>query len=135
MEPNDSFYRNVLQNPTIDSSGYYDIIAHGSPNSIEMNINGQRQVIDHRMLASMLEHSDDYMGQDIRLLSCSTGSLDDGFAQNLANKMNVNVLAPTDILWAYNNGAMVVASSTTPGRPLYPDLSNTGDFKLFTPGH
>jgi hypothetical protein len=33
------------------------------------------------------------------MLSCSTGTLPDGFAQNLSNKMNKEVIAPSDILW------------------------------------
>lgn len=39
-------------------------------------------------------------GQTIRLLSCSTGSISNGFAQRLANKLGVKVEAPVDVLWA-----------------------------------
>lgn len=36
-------------------------------------------------------------GQSIRLLSCNTGTLNHGFAQDLANKLNVTVWAQAHI--------------------------------------
>lgn len=49
--------------------------------------------VDHRFIGNMLLHSDDYYGQPIQLLSCNTGFSDTGFAQNLANYLNVEVKA------------------------------------------
>lgn len=40
----------------------------------------------------------------VRLLSCSTGSVDDGFAQQLANALGVEVEAPSDVLIVAPNG-------------------------------
>jgi len=131
MEKNDRFYKNALNRPDIDTNGYYDIIAHGTPNGMEMTINGKKQIVDHRMLSNILKNSSDYNGQNIRLLSCNTGAIDNGFAKNLSNKLNVEVLAPTDYLWAYPNGKMVVAPMTS---NRLPDLNNLGTFRLFTPG-
>ncbi len=39
----------------------------------------------------------------------SLGACDSSFAQNLANKMGVPVEAPTNLVWAYGDGQMVVA--------------------------
>lgn len=69
-----------------------------------------------------VRHSD--QGQPIRLLSCSTGGVDDGFAQNLANKLGVDVLAPTDLLWVRPNGSFTIGPF---------DLINSGQLKLYAP--
>ncbi len=62
----------------------------------------------------------DYIGQDIRLLSCSTGALDDGVAQQVANKMGVKVLAPTTRVAVYEDGSH--------------NLLDDGIWKVFSPG-
>jgi hypothetical protein len=61
----------------------------------------------------------------IRLVSCSTGQHESGFAQNLANKMGVPVKAPTDTLWILPTGKMVIGKS---------QFSNTGKWKTYYPG-
>ena len=72
-------------------------------------------------------------GQPIRLLSCNTGSTMSGFAQSLANKLNVVVEAPTKLVWAYPNGKYIVAARRK-DNPQFPDLNNQGSFKKFYPG-
>ncbi|MBR6223220.1 MAG: hypothetical protein IKQ71_07265 [Lachnospiraceae bacterium] len=57
-------------------------------------------------------------------MSCGTGKLNEGFAQNLANKMGVEVKAPSDTLWLFSNGKMVI------GPTMY---KNTGKWKIFYP--
>lgn len=100
--------------------------------------NGTKVLVDHRVASKLIRNSPGYNGQGIRLLSCSTGGCDTGFAQNLANKLGVPVKAPTDLLWAYPNGKLVVAPRTSlnPNSPFFntPDLSKQGTFKTFTPG-
>ena len=88
-------------------------------------------IVDHRTAALLIQNSDGYSGQAIRLLSCNVGSSDNGFAQNLANKLNVEVYAPTNYLWATSNGNYFVAGMNDLGMP---DMNNTGFFKLFIPG-
>ena len=48
--------------------------------------------------------------------------LDNGFAQNLANKLNVEVYAPTNYLWSTPNGNYFVAG-----------MNNRETFQLFSP--
>ena len=91
----------------------------------------KHMIVDHRTAARLIQNSDGYNGQAIRLLSCNTGSLDDGFAQNLANKLNVKVSAPTNYLWATKNGDYFVAGMTSSRMP---DMKNIGYFKIFIPG-
>lgn len=133
MSPNDSFSQYIRKRKDIDIGGFYDIIAHGNPMSIEIQHNGKSVVIDHRIAAKLFKSDKNYNGQGIRLLSCSTGKLDNGFAQNLANKLNIPVKAPTDILWATPAGTHYVASGILHNGRLVNDLTHKGTFKTFYP--
>ena len=92
--------------------GFTDVAVHGSPNSISFMIrDGDREreiILNHRNLAKFLKSDKGYSGGKIRLLSCKTGSESGSFAQNLANKMGVVVRAPSDTLFIYPNGRMVI---------------------------
>ncbi|MFN4291832.1 MAG: hypothetical protein ACK4E7_13270 [Permianibacter sp.] len=134
----DNFYKFSSRRADIDPNGQFDVVAHGSPDAIEFMTAKGPVTVDHRTAARLIQEAPGYNGQPIRLLSCETGACDVGFAQNLANKLNVPVQAPTDLVWAYQNGQMVVAPrlSLNPRVPEFyrPDLSNPGTFRTFTPG-
>jgi hypothetical protein len=130
MEETDRFFLNASKRSDIDPDGYFDVVAHGSPNKIQIETLNGPVLVDHRTAARLIEQQPGYNGQNIRLFSCSTGACDTGFAQNLANKLNVEVQAPTDLLWAYPNGKTVVAPKGLDGLP---DLSNVGEIKIFQP--
>ena len=83
-------------------SGYFDFAAHGAPDHIEYGEKGKN--MSAREVARVISHNENYNGQKVRMLSCSTGSTDDGFAQQLANSLGVEVEAPTDILYVYEDG-------------------------------
>ena len=131
MDAGDAFLSNISHRTDVNPNGYFDVIAHGTPNGIQITHNGQHMIVDHRTAARLIQNSDGYNGQAIRLLSCNTGSLDNGFAQNLANKLNVEVYAPTNYLWSTPNGKHFVAGMDN---LRLPDMKNKGVFKLFTPG-
>lgn len=118
----------------IDPNGYLDIVAHGFSNSIIINHNGLDIEIDSRIAASLIKRSPDYKkGQNIRLLSCDTGRLDYGFAQHLANKLGITIIAPTKKVWALENGSHFVADARE-DNPLLPDIREIGKMKSFKPG-
>ena len=133
MRPGDRFSQYIRRRPDVDTNGFYDVIAHGSPTSILIQHNGVTFEIDHRIAARLLSQDKNYHGGAIRLLSCSTGKLDSGFAQNLANKLNVPVQAPTDILWASPSGKHYVAAGTVVKGKLVEDRSKMGSMKTFYP--
>lgn len=111
MDSTDQFAINAAKAKPMP--GYHDVIIHGSPKDFGPQPTSWRQGtnFDHRTLANLLEHDPSYPGGPIRLLSCSTGKLPDGAAQNLANKLGVEVVAPTDTLWAYPSGRLTVGST------------------------
>ena len=131
MDANDAFVSNISRRVDVDANGYFDVIAHGTPNGIQITHNGQHMIVDHRTATRLIQNSDGYNGQAIRLLSCNTGALDNGFAQNLANRLNVEVLAPTNYLWSTPNGNYFVAGMTN---SRVPDMGDIGSFRLFLPG-
>ena len=133
MGESDQFFKNVSKRSDIDSNGYFDVIAHGSTQKIEVVTPGGTIMADQRVVSRLIENNPAYSGQPIRLLSCDTGACDAGFAQSLANKMGVSVKAPTNLVWAYGDGRMVVAPRS-PSNPNFPDLSNQGEFKIFNLG-
>ncbi len=133
MKPNDNFSKFIKNRPDVDVDGFYDIIAHGNEYTIEVQHNGKSIQINHRTAAKLFSKDKSYKKQGIRLLSCSTGKIDNGFAQNLANKLGVPVKAPTDILWVKPSGKYYVKSGKVINGHLYEDGSKTGKFKIFYP--
>ena len=137
MRSDEAFLKFIRKRVDVDPNGKFDIIAHGSTNSIQVVHNGSKIMINSRTAAKLIQKLPGYHGQSIRLLACSTGANKEGFAQNLANKLGVNVYAPSDMLWAYGNGQHIIAEmSPIPdkyGNP-QPDLKRLGKFIKYTPG-
>lgn len=105
-------------------AGYTDVVVHGNPNNVAVIKNGNWIEIDHRRLAKFLKSDSGYSKGNIRLISCSTGTEPKGFAQNLANKMGVSVMAPSDTLYIYRNGKMIIGNNP---------LKNTGKWIIYHP--
>lgn len=106
-------------------ANYYDVKAHGNPVSIKCF----NRAINAETLARILTEREDYQeGTPIRLLSCETGKMVDGrcFAQDLANMLNVEVLAPDMILIADSRGTLRKGGEDH-------GLFKTEDFIRFTP--
>ena len=119
MPPEDPFSIGIKKRKDIDANGFYDVVAHGKPNSILVKHNGEQIEINHRTLA--------------KLLSYNTGKVDAGFAQNLANKLNRPIKAPTEYLWVSLNGTYFVAGGKKVNNKLVPDFSRPGTFKTYKP--
>lgn len=90
---------------------YFDVAMHGSPTAVGFGT--EETNMSPRLLASVIRHSDDWKGQKIRLLSCSTGkqnSDDYCFAEELANALGVTVKAPNDVLFIVEDGSFYVGA-------------------------
>ena len=101
-------------------NGYFDFAAHGEISSIIYGDEDMR--LSAREVAQIIIHNKGYHGEKVRLLSCSTGATDNGFAQQLANALGVEVEAPTDILFVYPNGTYKIG------------YDGSGEMKTFKPG-
>ena len=119
---------NVLQKVKKEP-GFTDVAIHGNENSVSVfrkNPLGDdvEIVLDQRRLARFLKHDKGYSGGNVRLLSCRTGSENGTFAQNLANKLGVVVRAPSDTLYIYPWGKMVIGPN---------QFTNTGKWVDYYP--
>lgn len=112
-------YERKVLNAVPKKEGFFDVAAHGAVYAIEYG--SESMMLSARELARIIQHNKDYKGEKIRLLSCSTGSADDGFAQQLANALGVEVEAPSDVLFVYPNGTYKIG------------YDNSGKMKIFKP--
>jgi|GEM_PF-1002619 uncharacterized Zn-binding protein involved in type VI secretion len=121
MGSQDQFLLNATNRQGVDPFGYLDVVAHGNAISI---VGPDGQLLSATDAANMIAADPQYVGQNIRLLSCSTGSSPLGFAQQLSNDLGVTVIAPTDTLWAYPDGSLTIGPT--------PNV-NSGSFATFNP--
>lgn len=129
------FFEFASKRKLVDPDGVLDVVAHGGVNTIKMIINGQEKNINARFLARILNHSKKYgKKQTIRLVSCDTGKDVYGFAQQLANKLNTTVIAPTRKYLALEDGDYIVAGIKKVGDKTFVDENDKGYMKEFRPG-
>lgn len=127
-----TYMKNIANRKDIDPDDLYDVVAHGTPYKIKFG-DGDNDYYTPRQLARILKYRKDYAKKGIRLLSCNTGILPNGFAQHLANKLNVVVWAPNNIIWAYPSGRHIIAPRSQLNSK-YPDSKIRGKFVPFYPG-
>lgn len=103
------------------------MIVHGTPTDFGAAPSSWADGTDfnRRVLARLVEQSPTRPSRPIRLLSCSTGAPGASAAQNLANKMGVDVLAPRDTLLGFDSERLTIGS--TPN-------ANTGQWVPFSLG-
>lgn len=133
MDPSDNFSKFIKNRKDIDANGFYDVIAHGTAKTIQIQHNGKPVEITHRTAARLFSKDPNFNGKSIRLLSCDTGGMLHGFAQGLADKLKVVVEAPTKLVWARPDGSYFVAGRKK-SNPNLPDMNNRGRFIKFYPG-
>ena len=104
-------------------ANHYDVVIHGDPDSFHVLHNESWVKIDHRALATYIEKSD-YAGGPIRLISCKAGFSETGIAQDLANKLGTEVIAPTDTAWIHSSGKITIGRTA---------LRDTGQWNRFAP--
>ena len=118
------FAKFIANRSDINPNGMYDVIAHGSWRSIEIHSNGMDIEIDARQAAKLIRRQPGFKkSKAVRLLSCSTGSDPQGFAQHLANALGKPVYAPNMTIHTYSNGVYWIE-----------DNGKMGTFVKFNPG-
>jgi RHS repeat-associated protein len=102
------------------SGGYFNVVTHANATSAYVVRGGDWAAISHRTLAQFIEGAPGYGGGPVRLIACEAGACATGLARNLANKMGVEVLAPTEKAFVDAGGNYWTTGSWlsfTPGRP------------------
>ena len=103
----DPLKRNIQNVQPINN--YFDVAMHGTPDAVCFG--GTERNMTARVLASVIRHSEGWNGQNVRLLSCSTGARERDslcFAEELANALGVTVLAPNLPLYISERGTFQV---------------------------
>lgn len=93
--------------------GFFDVGMHGTPKCVFFRSKNKNQM-SARTLATVIRHSKEYAGQNIRLLCCNTGKqVGDAycFAEELANALGVTVTAPNKALYIFPDGTLRVGRS------------------------
>lgn len=118
--------------------GYEDVYIHGDPDGFELRSADQRNLFDVTPsdLARMLRSNPRYNGGAIRLMSCRTGAKPNGAAQQLADLMGVDVLAPSETVimtgepevYLNDSQAMLISDGIIPEK-----LTSTGEWRIFKP--
>ena len=91
---------------------HFDVAMHGSPTAV--GFGSEETNMSARTLAAVIRHSNGYNGQKIRLLSCSTGRIVGDnycFAEELANALGVDVMAPNDVLYVSRSGDLQIGDA------------------------
>lgn len=102
--------------------GYIDVVAHADADGFWVVRFGEDIRLDHRSLATYLRKKG-LEGQKIRLIACEAGKTPFAVAQHLANKLGIEVLAPTNTAWIDGTGTVGVG----------PRDQHHGEWKPFTP--
>ena len=88
----EKLYRYAAKVKPID--GFEDFTCHADPNGFYIDMNGEEKEEDYVWLtpkeyAEVIRNSNTYKGGNIRILSCQSGALEDGAAQQLADELQV----------------------------------------------
>lgn len=103
----DILSKNIKKVPPLEDC--FDVAMHGSPTAV--GFGSEETNMSARTLAAVIRHSKGYKGQKVRLLSCSTGKIvmdEYCFAEELANALGVEVIAPDDVLYISPNGELQI---------------------------
>lgn len=139
VNPTDPLYTNA--NKIKPVKGYGDIIIHGSPDSLLINgLNGEQWEYGAKEAAEMIRNSREFHGQPIRLVSCQTGAKKNGIAQQIADELGVEVMAPTEIanididgeIFLSDNGELAEIWNTSSADERK-NIRQTGEWKVFKP--
>ncbi|GAA3635145.1 hypothetical protein GCM10022223_61930 [Kineosporia mesophila] len=100
----------------VPEHGYHDVIIQGMSTGLGFS---------HRALARLILNDANYGGGPVRLVSGAVGGVGAATAQNLADKLGVEVLAPSGTVFAFRSGRLVVGPSP---------LATSGRWIPFRPG-
>ncbi|RAS63640.1 hypothetical protein C8D87_10641 [Lentzea atacamensis] len=135
MLPEDKVQKSIPRQKSVEGfEDYDDVWVHGSPRGVAPDYDaaeGGTDLIDHRVLARMIQNSPNYPGGPVRLCSCNTGSVSGSFAQDLANKLGQNVLAPEGYLYVWEDGGHNMGRD---GAPVRKSGDSGGRWRGFRPG-
>ncbi|MCK9897129.1 hypothetical protein [Frankia sp. AgB32] len=111
--------------------GFYTADLHGSPSSFHVG----EERLDAQDLSALIRADERWNGQPVKLLSCETGQGETPIAQEVADELRVDVLAPTELAWVNRRTGEVTSGSghVDDEGILWPNLPYDGSWQLFRP--
>ena len=103
---NDSSIEETIKILGSSTKEEFRVVGHGNEQGIEF----RGRILGSKEVAHLIRHSPQYVGgkQRIRLYACSTGKKPDGFAQQLADILGVEVEAPNMLVYPTKDGEFMV---------------------------
>ncbi|MCR5800453.1 MAG: hypothetical protein K6G69_10295 [Lachnospiraceae bacterium] len=109
MRNDDEFLNSIQKRKDVDPNGYLDIVAHGDVKRISVVYKGKEIELSNKAFVRFLKETGKFSPkQKIRLLSCNTGLIPHSFAQGLADRLHVEVLAPKGYVAVDRSGKYAV---------------------------
>lgn len=110
VDKKDILYRNAEKIVPIE--GYDDFTCHSTPDMFQI-YSGEELVMElsAAQYAKLIKISKKYHNRPIRIISCCAGEKSDGLAQQLANELGVNILAPTEVVNVDECGRLFVTNN------------------------
>ena len=114
LNKSEKLYRYAPMIKPIDS--FEDFTCHADPYSFYIDMVGEGKEKDFIELspadyAEAIRNSKSYRGGNIRLISCQAGAIENGAAQQIADALQVIVMAPTEIVHVDENGEMFLTDN------------------------
>ena len=140
VNSDDQLYDNLQFVDPIE--GYEDYAAHSAEEGSKIHYtttNGMETTYSGKEFAQMVKDDPSYSGGKVRLLVCGAGASDNRFAQEFANELGVDVLAPTETLWVGEKGELFVSNHRILAEMWYNEgniddsIKPTGEWKVFEP--
>ena len=110
-EPDDKTIIVAMENAGPSTPEEFKVFGHGNPYGIQY----KDQILDADQVAHLIRNSPQYVGgeQKVKLYSCETGKLPNGFAQQLANNLGILVEAPNRELHPTKTGGFEIVKKVT----------------------
>ena len=112
MSVRDSFYQNLEKVPVLE--GYMDIACHADAFSFSYSdpeTGESVQELTAKQFVKRLLTDGRTFDSPVRLFSCESGKIQDGLAQQFADEVGVEVLAPTKKVYTNSQGFVVLADT------------------------
>jgi hypothetical protein len=106
-EPHDRVMRTMAQQVTAEP-GKYTVDIHGNTSKVFIG----SDALNPDDLSHLLHNDPHWDQHPIRLLSCETGQHPEGSAQQLADRLGVEVTAPDQLGWSTSAGHVYSATGT-----------------------
>lgn len=116
--------------------GFFDVVCHADSTSFEIRIDDETTYnMTPEEFAMRIKESMSYKGGNIRLISCNSGAKADGAAQQVANILGVDVLAPTEAIHVSDIGEYFISNNDILAEMWLEgyNVKSTGKMRLFKP--